>query len=324
MIIILSLILLLPGCGEKETADLVFITAGDAADGPVYGDCVDCVKETASAYGLSLRLLTAADTAVSVADAVEKAAELGAKAVVVYGREADGSVKEYGEMRQLYVSSSVDRPGLATVGCVCFDSLGCGFLTGYAIAAAGYSQIGFIGDTDRVSIDLGFGLVQGYCRGSEEAGAEEGSRTVRYWYAGDEEEIRLEALYWYGLGTQIIFTGDGETASTVASSKSEAPCFDLNLSSDWFSGLFRSALLSALRLSGNFSLYTDGGWTRRPQSVPGSLSRICGYTDKKYTDGFRSLTGYLRPQLADFSDAGELGDPGVCLFGSSVELVFYG
>ncbi len=327
LLLILAFLLFLSGCGPKkpeESFDVAFIAVEGRTDEPVCIECLAVTEEVCRDKELELTELTASDTSVAVADAVEKAAGQGARAVIVYGREADGSVREHAGVRQIYVSSSVDGSGLASVGCLCFDSVSCGYLTGYAFAASGYNQVGFIGNTDRTSVDLGFGLVQGYCRGSEDAGAAEGSRTIRYWYAGDENEVKLEAVYWYGLGTQIIFTGDQETYNTVAVSQSEAPCFDLKLGSGAFTSVFRQALETALKEKGNFSVYTDGSYAKRPQELPDCFSRMSTCSDAMYFQSFRSLLGYLRPELLDFDDADDVGDPSACMYGSSVELIYYG
>ena len=323
-----SLVFLLSACGGKkeEKYDVVFIAAEDVEGEHLCGECLRSVKEFCAAEGLSLNAVTAGNTSVEVAEAVERAAvSSGARLVVVYGSQAPASVAEYEGVRQIYVSrlpSSVSAP---SVGQLCFDALSCGYLTGYAAAASGYSHIGFIGERKGEEADLGLGLIQGFSDALERKEQDEGAEQfVRYWYAGTEEEIRLEASYWYSTGTQMIFAASGEIRELAASVKEEAPCFDLTQGEEAFLPLFRDALGSSLRDDGSFAAYTDGSYVGGVTSLPSCFERICSCPDGAYAEGFSALFRERRESLLAHPDAGSLMDPRICPVCETVTVEFFG
>ena len=84
-----------------------------------------------------------------------------------------------------------------------------GFLAGYALTSAGYTNLGFMGGEDNEeTAAFGSGFIKGADQAASERLLSSGSITVRYAVTGDNgpsPRKMNQAMNWYNQGTQVIF-----------------------------------------------------------------------------------------------------------------------
>ena len=84
-----------------------------------------------------------------------------------------------------------------------------GFLAGYALVSAGYTNLGFMGGADsELTKAYGNGFIKGADQAANERLLSSGSITVRYAVTGDDgpsPRKMNQAMTWYNDGTQVIY-----------------------------------------------------------------------------------------------------------------------
>lgn len=179
------------------------------------------VQTFCSQFGYTPQLFVAADgEEASNEEVLRQAAESGAELVVCGGMEMEVPLfalqNNYPTVSYLMLDGEPHSEDYASyntasnVHCVLFNEEEAGFLAGYAVAADGYTQLGFLGaDMLPGIVRYGTGFLQGAQAAAEHNGLE---ASLKIWYSGQydaSEEITARMGGWYAEGSQVIFAVGG-------------------------------------------------------------------------------------------------------------------
>lgn len=88
-----------------------------------------------------------------------------------------------------------------------FDSGQAGFLAGYAAVTDGYTQLGFIGESDEDEIrDFGYGYIKGANRAAREMGTDVSMEYIYCKDSQDRDTVYKTAVDMYDNGVEVIFS----------------------------------------------------------------------------------------------------------------------
>lgn len=175
------------------------------------------ISEFGADNGISHKYYKAAEaTEESYKSAIDDAADKGAKVIIADGYSFEDVIydaqNEYEDIDFILIDAEpVDsKTGEVKIAgntaALLFSSEEAGYMAGYAAVRNGYSQLGFIGEADKTSVD---DYEYGFLQGADAAAAENGvTINVKCHYCDADENretVMKKASQWYEAGTEVIF-----------------------------------------------------------------------------------------------------------------------
>lgn len=224
------------GCAEPQQADIpeedvdyeIALVTDDGLimDGGHSEVAWNTLIEFGATNGMSHKYYKAAEpTTGAFVETIKTAISKGAKIVIVDNSTMQEAVykmqEKYPEIKFVIIDSEPYDPQTGDVkiksntAAASFDSSQAGFLAGYAAVIDGYTNLGFIGQSESMEIKgFGYGYVKGAKRAAEETGA---ALNIKYEYASDtdHETVSDMAAAMYKDGTEVIFAAGGNIQDAV-------------------------------------------------------------------------------------------------------------
>lgn len=221
--------LVMGGCGEQEeplpeenvSYEIALVTDdGLVMDGGHSEVAWNTIVDFGGTNGISHKYYKAAEpTNKAFEETIRTAINKGAKLVIIDNSNmqevAYDMQKEYPEICfAMTEAEPYDENGDIRIdkntAALAFDSGQAGFLAGYTAVTEGYTNLGFIGQSDSDEIK-GFGY--GYVKGANMAAKEQGiTVTMKYKYCGnasDNDKVRKMAANMYENEVECIFAAGG-------------------------------------------------------------------------------------------------------------------
>ena len=225
------------GCGNNEEKELpeenvdyeIALVTDDGLimDGGHSEVAWNTITEFGSTNGISHKYYKATEpTEGAFVETIKLAINKGAKIVIVDNSSMQEAVykmqEEYPEIKFVIINADAydaetgDILLESNTTVISFDSGQAGYLAGYAAVIEGYTNMGFIGQTDSAEIKgLGYGFIKGANRAARELGT---TVNVKYVYAedgADQDAVYKTASDMYGAGTEVILAGGSDIQEPV-------------------------------------------------------------------------------------------------------------
>lgn len=233
---VLALVPVITGCGDQEDMlpeenvkyEIALVSDhGLIMDGGHSEVAWNTITEFGGSNGISHKYYKASESSDGAfTDTIITAINKGAKIVIIDNSTMQQAVYEmqekYPEINFVIIDADPceDESGESKLEsnsvAVSFDSGQAGFLAGYAAVMEGYTQLGFIGESERKYInDFGYGYVKGADRAAYDMETEVEMKYVCCSEEQDDEDIYKLAADMYENGTEVIFAAGTEIQEAV-------------------------------------------------------------------------------------------------------------
>jgi len=271
--IVISLVMLfaIAACGgsgtpasDPDVKEIILITdLGTIDDRSFNQGSWEGVVKYAQEKGISYEYIQPADQGDDTyLNAIDLAVSMGAKVIVTPGFLFESSVfiaqDTYPDVSFILIDAvpfngdwenPVWKTADNTVG-VLYAEEQAGFLAGYGVVKAGYTDLGFMGGMAVPAVvRFGHGYIQGAELAAQEMGLADGAITLNYYYTGvfwPLPEINTMASAWYNEGIEVIFSAGGAISDSIFPAAEQAGKFVIGVDVDQ-SNLSTAVITSATK-----------------------------------------------------------------------------